>query len=155
MKEKERSKLYLERLLNHQAETRNRKFYAIQRIDLLVISISGAGIYVIFETLKYSLEKNSCLNLTLLKFAGLLFVLSIISNFLSQWSGYNANKLDIKKTEFLIDIEKGEEVKDKSINNIQIKINQSNTYTKWLNFISTGIMIVGIVLLTLFYMIIF
>jgi hypothetical protein len=67
--------------------------YAGQRIDLLIISISGGGIYIILETLKYSLDKP--LNyIVLIKISGILFVASIISNLLSQLSGQEANDHD-------------------------------------------------------------
>ena len=52
-------------------------FYAIQRIDLLIIAISGTGIYVALETLKY-INDNSLVDSGLIKYAGvfLLFALT-------------------------------------------------------------------------------
>ena len=67
--------------------------YSVQRIDLLVIAISGAGIYVCFETFKYmktvSKDVGYCL-----KTALFLLLISIIVNFLSQMFGKTANEHD-------------------------------------------------------------
>jgi len=64
--------------------------YSTQRMDLLIITISSAGIYVALETLKYAHEKNIG-QIWLLKTAGLCFVISIIANFISQSTGQKAN----------------------------------------------------------------
>jgi len=68
-------------------------FYSLQRIDLLIISICGAGIYVCFETLKY-LTENDIEVSGVVKLASIFFVLGIILNFFSQIYGYSANEKD-------------------------------------------------------------
>ena len=67
--------------------------YALQRMDLLIISISGAGVYVCLEAIKYSSEKNYQ-NVWLIKIGGLLFVLGIVINFISQHTGKLSNKYE-------------------------------------------------------------
>ena len=69
-------------------------FYAIQRIDLLIITISGAGVYVILEMLKFSRE-NPLPHLLALKVSGCFFIAAIIINFYSQITGMNANEQDM------------------------------------------------------------
>jgi hypothetical protein len=69
--------------------------YSIQRIDLLIVSISGAGIYLSLETLKYSIEHHYCNNI-LLKICGAVFVSALIINFISQYTGERANDYEMK-----------------------------------------------------------
>lgn len=68
--------------------------YAIQRIDLLIISICGAGIYVTLETLKY-IKDNSMEGSSFVKIAGGFFLIAIIINFVSQFLGKKANEKEI------------------------------------------------------------
>jgi len=51
--------------------------YSIRRIDLLVNSISGAGIYICLETLKYLKENQIDLNL-LIKVSGGMFLFILV-----------------------------------------------------------------------------
>jgi hypothetical protein len=67
-------------------------FYSIQRIDLLIISICGAGIYVCLETIKYLItNKDLCTNTCFIKISAGLFLIGIMVNFASQHFGYKAN----------------------------------------------------------------
>ena len=59
-------------------------FYSNQRMDLLIITISGAGLYAVSEVCKYLLESKISVSF-FLKISSVLFVLSIITNFLSQY----------------------------------------------------------------------
>src|SRR3569833_544395 len=84
--------------------------YSIQRIDLLIVAISSGGIYIVLETLKYSLEHQLCYSL-LLKLCGVVFVGAIIANFISQITGQRANDHEIKfSDEKLDDNEAGAQV---------------------------------------------
>jgi hypothetical protein len=102
MESNEKDKSYLEDLRKHSETALNYSFYSMQRIDLLIISVSGAGIYLCLEILKYihdnKLSGHSCY----FKFIGLLFMLSIILNFISQWGSYYANIYDSKSTKQVI-----------------------------------------------------
>ena len=66
-------------------------FYAIQRMDLLLISVSFGGLYAAWEIFKFIQDKLHCVNYTLLLFACILFLVCIISNFLSQWCSFYAH----------------------------------------------------------------
>lgn len=86
-------------------------FYAMQRIDLLIISVSGAGIYACWDVLKYVKSEKLCACLENLKVSGVLFLLAIIINFVGQWASYKANTKDEYINRLKID-ELDEGVKD-------------------------------------------
>ncbi len=58
--------------------------YGDRRFDILALSISGAGIYICLESLKYSLDNKNIENICLLKTAILLFAIALLSNFFAQ-----------------------------------------------------------------------
>ncbi|MEQ9377924.1 MAG: hypothetical protein RIG68_22240 [Imperialibacter sp.] len=127
-------------------------FYAIQRIDLLIISICGAGIYVILETLKFS-KTNPLESLTLIKGAGALFVLSIVVNFISQFTGKSANEMDMKMCQAKLDA--GQKPNKKQAKEITKCDDLADIYTKWtnaLNLISMITMLVALISLILYFL---
>ncbi|WP_346862852.1 hypothetical protein [uncultured Draconibacterium sp.] len=67
--------------------------YSDRRIDLLLISISGGGIYVCMETIKY-LSTNTKEIHWLIWLAGIGFLITIITNFIGQFIGRAANHND-------------------------------------------------------------
>lgn len=83
--------------------------YSIQRMDLLVISISGAGIYICLESLKFLFEKGTCAcnckmhNPFGLKLSALFFTLSIIQNFISQWFATKAHFNKFQGADYVIE----------------------------------------------------
>lgn len=68
-------------------------FYSAQRIDTLIMTISGAGIYVSLESMKY-MNTNKIEIPTLLKAAGFGFVIAIFLNFISQYCSYKTHSND-------------------------------------------------------------
>jgi len=102
--------------------------YSIQRMDLLIISISGAGVYVILEVLKFGYDKHLS-NPTILKIAGVLFILSIILNFSSQLTGRRANHHDALFCDAHIDAD--ESPTDEQTETIKFHDSKSDRYTKW------------------------
>lgn len=89
---------------NRKQESSNGIDYSIERIDLLIVSISGAGIYVCLETLKY-INDNNMTPSSLVKIGGGLFLGAIILNFISQHFGRKANEHDYNWCEYNLDIE--------------------------------------------------
>lgn len=79
-------------------------FYSHQRMDILMISISGGGIYVCLEAIKFLNEKGFCIN-WLVKASALLFVLAIISNFISQMMSAYVYSCDYQSTEIEVTCE--------------------------------------------------
>jgi hypothetical protein len=67
--------------------------YSVQRIDLLIISISGGGIYVALKTLEF-IKEHQMYNPIIIKIAGLLFVAAIVLNFSGQYCGLKLHEFD-------------------------------------------------------------
>jgi hypothetical protein len=149
MKKKNRNKY--NNWLNHLNNTKDRTNYSIRRMDLLVIAISGAGIYIIFETLReFKTGKIEIENSTILIWSGVILLLGIISNFISQVTGYHGNNNEEKYiVEELKKIEgkKHDACLQKEYDN---KVNQFNFWTDLLNVVSIVFMLVGVFLLAIF-----
>ena len=71
--------------------------YSIQRIDLLIVSVSGAGVYFCLEALKFMYENEIAIG-TYIKSSAGLFITAIILNFISQFFSFYANLYDYKYT---------------------------------------------------------
>ena len=90
---KKKDELEYSKWVNHINRSKDKVFYAIRRMDLLIISICGAGIYVIFQTFKAVSAKEIIVDsLGTIKVSGILFLVAISSNFISQLTGKEANK---------------------------------------------------------------
>jgi hypothetical protein len=135
----------------HFNNTRERTNYSIRRMDLLIISICGAGIYIIFETLReFKTGMVEIDNSTLLLSCGLCFLVAIISNFISQKTGYYSN--DNEEKFISLELKK---IQGKSIDNCEqkgynIKVEKFNKVTNVLNITSIFFMLAGLVLLSIF-----
>lgn len=130
-------------------------FYSIQRIDLLIISICGAGIYVCLETIKYlSTNKQECG--FLIKFSAFMFLMGIILNFFSQQFGFKANEQDYLMCETLI--EGGENICDSEkllANKYDNKAECFSSLTAWFNYISMAFMFLGLITIFIYFIITF
>jgi hypothetical protein len=127
--------------------------YSIQRMDLLIISISGAGVYVILEVLKFGYDKNLN-NPSVLKIAGVLFIISIIFNLSSQLTGRRANHHDVLFCDAHIDA--NEIPTDEQSEKISHHDSKSDTYTKWthrLDKSSVIIMSTGLIFVIAYFII--
>jgi hypothetical protein len=146
----EEEKTYLLKLTTYSENTLKIVDYSMQRIDLLIISVSGAGIYICLQILQFIHEKALKVNTLSLKFTGCLFVASIIVNFIGQWCSYKANNYQYEITESKIyDIEN----KVDRSNNRSALVCYSSIYNKInniSNIISTSSMLVGLVLIIVF-----
>ena len=128
-------------------------FYSIQRIDLLIVSICSAGIYVILETVKFLVERNSDVSWHL-KIAGIAFISGIIVNFLSQICGYKANEQDYLMCELECDDQKV--TKDRSqIDKHDRRADMFSNLTSKLNYISMGLLAIGLISLLTYFLITF
>lgn len=130
-------------------------FYSIQRIDLLIISISGAGIYVCLETLKFLTESQKEINL-IIKISAVFFLFAIIVNFLSQIFGYKANENDylMCQTEIESDSKPNESQKIE-IENFDKNSDHYSKLTNWFNYASMLLMFVGLIMLMTYFVFIF
>ena len=142
---------YFEGIVKQSVENRN---YSVHKIDTLIITISGASIYVILEIFKYSLQ-NELKDLFYLKFSGFSFVFSIIINLISQYTGKLANHYStiwgyrsIDQLFYMSDTkEKVDEVEKKS--------DKLSLTTEWCNWISLGLLSIGLITLIIFFIITF
>jgi hypothetical protein len=152
--------LHIQRLRSHEERTLAKKTYSIQKFDLLVVTLSGAGIYTIFEMLKFLKTtdpfKGQNIETTVLEWSGGLFVASVIVNFLSHWSGFKANALEARciMKEFKLE-SKNLNKKDRQnlqsdIEKLDGNITAYNTITTIFNVIATVTVLLGIVLLLKF-----
>ena len=130
-------------------------FYSIQRIDLLIVSISGAGIYVCLESIKYFSDKCQDINL-LIRISGGLFLFAIITNFLSQIFGYITNKQDFLMCQTEIDAGKNISKSEQSqIDKYDKSSEKYSNLTDWFNYVSMGFMFLGLILIMTFFLFIF
>ena len=135
----------------HLNNTRERTNYSIKRMDILVISICGGGIYIIFETLREFKTGGIKIEFpVLLILTGVSLLLAIMTNFISQITGYVANDteekfiyLELKK----IDGKKIDKCEQDAYNK---KVTKFNLLTDIFNISSITLMFIGLVLLAIF-----
>ena len=152
MSDKSKDDFKLERWIRHEERSLGNKWYAIGRIDLLIISISGGGLYIVFETFKFVKEQKLCVSLDLLKWGAIFFTAAIIVNFISQVVGFYANKFEAVYANKKIKKETGEEVDDLTFATIDVKIDFLNQSLNISNGVSVISMFVGIILIAIFYL---
>lgn len=136
--------------------------YSQKRMDILIISLGSGTLYVIFETLKglQGIETDS----TILEFpyvllsSGIFIGLSIISNFISQFTSTVANKNEKLFIEFTIcEIEDGtlesdDICKQKQADKRSVMYNNATTIFNLTSIVS---LCMGIILLGVFYFLTF
>jgi len=144
---------YIQDLEKYADHLRKAKEYSIQRIDLLIISISGAGVYTCTEILKY-IDGNKVLSMyegiisNPFKVTGALFILTIILNFISQWSAYTGSNLILNATKKDIHDLKADtkEYKD-DIEKLEKWGNKLNGVTKIMNNGSIILLLISLIML--------
>lgn len=121
-------------------------FYSVQRMDLLIITISGAGLYAISEVIKFFLQQKLQIP-CLIKIAAVLFVISIITNFLSQYYSSKTHYKDYCSILLQLEEDKTEE-QIKYLSKLKVEIETNNKSTYQLNVLSMVFMIAGLIALT-------
>ncbi|WPO77198.1 hypothetical protein [Flavobacterium sp. KACC 22761] len=150
----------MDKIIERKKQSWDGMFYSIQRIDLLIVSFCGAGIYVCLETIKFLAEKKLPCDI-LVKISGGVFLLGIILNFLSQHFGFRANEQDYLMCDALIDAnaKKIKKCKKKKLQNEAHQYDQlSEKYsnrTKFLNYASMVAMILGLTFILIYFVITF
>lgn len=135
----------------HLNNTKERTNYSIRRIDLLIISISGGGIYVIFETLREFKTGNVQIeNPNILLVSGLALLFAIILNLFSQYTGYYSNNYEERYINLELSKIEGNKIDECEQENIDKKVNFYNKLTDFFNTSSLLLMILGIILLAWF-----
>ena len=151
----DKKKVELERWIKHREQAYTHSFYSSQRFDLLIISISGAGIYIVFETMRFIKENCFDYSLFCLIGAGIVFTLAIMLNFGSQLTAQKANSDEVEWTDLTIDDIMGENSDQSKIDNLDLSSTKYDKATSWLNYFSAGFMASGVILLLIFYVFIF
>jgi hypothetical protein len=122
--------------------------YGTQRIDLLIISVSGAGIYLCLETVKFYLAKNEQINCSI-KISAAFFLISIFFNILSQYLSINSSD---NYYEYYCELL--EEHPDlKKVNIYKKKATENATSTEILNYLSGATLTIGAIILFIFFII--
>ena len=130
-------------------------FYSIQRIDLLIVSICGAGIYVGLETIKY-LSENKMDSSLWVKFSSALFLIGIITNFLSQIFGFKANEQDyLMCQEKIVCNDNPNESEKEAIDKFDKSADRFSKLTNKFNYISMGLMFIGLILMMYYFLVFF
>ena len=121
-------------------------FYSNQRMDLLMITICGAGLYAISEVCKYLLQHHihvSCF----LKISAILLVISIITNFLSQYYSSKAHYKDYCSIILQLEENRTPE-QDNALIRYDKESEQDDKTTRQLNSLSMVFMFAGLLFLT-------
>ena len=152
MSEDKKLEFQANRWANNKERSLRNKWYAIGRIDLLIISISGAGIYSCFEIIKFMYSNKIESEFLMLKIAGALFVFSILLNFISQFaSEYSNDKNAIYNNKKFNDLTSDDkQTEEKTYNTLECKMDLSDNVVKYSNRISSFTMLVGVALVTTF-----
>tara|TARA_R110000744_G_scaffold253634_2_gene369203 strand:+ start:4216 stop:4653 length:438 start_codon:yes stop_codon:yes gene_type:complete len=130
-------------------------FYSIQRIDLLIVSISGAGIYVCLESIKYLSDSEIQVHFSV-KVSGLFFLLAITINFFSQIYGKKSNEQDYLMCDAKLDA--GDNIsksKKAAIDEYDKKAECYTKITNKLNLASMYLMFGGLLSIMIYFLFIF
>jgi len=151
MSDENRTEYQVQRWQKNKERALTNKWYAIARIDLLIVSISGGGIYIIFELIKYFYQAHLTMSTTPIKYAALFFTFAIITNFVSQFFGSSANNLNAKFSNIEFKHAIGEQEKDMcDLKILQDKIDTADKWVNIFNVMSVCAMFVGIIILVVY-----
>jgi len=139
---------YLEKLEKHKDDVSSAAKYSSDRFDILIISLSSTSLILSVGFVETLIGSTSG-NILFLKLAWIAFSFSIISNLISQVTGYLTNIYEIKISTNLIRKERDIEMKGKQTRLYSISSILNDT-TISLNILSLGTLILGIILITKF-----
>lgn len=147
---------YISELEGYVKVLRSNKEYSNQRLDVLTVTVCGAGIYTSFELMKFivgssilKVEQIACLNIHF-KITGLLFTIAIIINFLSQWTAYQTATSGIESNKMAVLHAKNLKVDLEKMKDYQTKSDQYNKVTGITNLISIAVMISALLCMMIF-----
>ena len=131
--------------------------YSSKRIDVLIIILSGGGIYTCLEVFKYLIDNNFSINFVII-ISSIFFVISIISNLISQFCAEKSNFFDSKMYDTYVqkfDTHKDEKLLDSDIDDYDKKSTTFNNWTIYLNYTSLLTLILALVCVVISFFIIF
>lgn len=137
----------IERLEKHVEKADKASEYSIVRFDLLVISLSTGALLL---SINYTRGITDHSHIGYLKFSWLVFVVCIVSNLLSQVTGYFANTRDISATRNIIREKKNKPLKGNQ-ELLEVWCKRFKMTTLWLNLLSLITFICGIISLIVYF----
>lgn len=148
----EARKKYLDKYIHRKQLSLDNLNYGLHRLDLLIISISGAGIYACLETSKFLIEQKKDLIIAI-EIPAFLFIIAIIANLISQFTGVRSNKFDYSMCNKQIDCNGKLPVglSKTEIDKLDKKSQRFDDITNYLNLASLALLIVGLIFLTNLY----
>lgn len=140
---------YIGKLDKHIEDTRSSSNYAIERFDILIISISTAALGFSLAFLKDIVKHGALVNKQLLLTIWILFGIAIVINLLSQKTSFYSCEYAIKISENKSRRARGKDEKwdEKKIKYWNLILNRT---TIVFNFISLGTLIGGLVCVIIF-----
>ena len=139
---------YLEKLEKHKEDSRSASRYSSDRFDILIISLSTTSLILSVGFID-KITNHIGIDLLFLKLSWIAFACSIISNLLSQVTGYMTNKYEIKVTTNLIREERGKAMKGNQ-DRLCVISNILDDTTISLNILSLTTLVLGIISITNF-----
>jgi hypothetical protein len=140
---------YIAILEKHLDSTKESVRYSSDRFDILIISLSTSALVLSIGFLKDIIKNFSSIDIICLKTSWFLFVVALLSNLISQVSGYFANRYEIKVTTSLIAQERGNSP-DADFSKNEKLCKRLNYITQYLNLVSLLSFIFGVIFLVRF-----
>lgn len=124
--------------------------YSLERFDILIISLSTSALILSIGFVKNIIPEIHKIDTSLLRTSWLLFVIALISNLISQVTGYYANEKAIKIAKSKIKKERGKSIKGDN-DKLEKRKSLFDKLTIGLNGFSLLILIIGIIVLVIFF----
>jgi hypothetical protein len=140
---------YIKNLQIHKENTSSNLKYSSDRFDILIITLSSGGIVFSMGFVKDIISPKVEIDFLLLKIAWIFFGSSIVSNLISQVTGYFANLYENRITKNIIRHERGKPIIGDQEENIRIR-KFINLLTYLLNGTSFLLFIAAVILLIVF-----
>lgn len=147
--------VYLRWMEEYHKESKRRESYSVARIDLMVVSISGAGLYICFESIRFILQHSATIPQLQaaahwpLTAVGALFAVAIMANFASQHFGFQCNKAAALWARYAYRQENENTTYDEA-SPLEKKRDRFGRWTDWMNIASTVLMVIGVIGLIVF-----
>lgn len=138
---------YIERIRKYIDEAKEAIKYSIVRFDLLIISLSTGALIL---SIGYTKGAVNLVQLPLIKTAWLVLVGCLVSNLISQVTGYYSNSYDVRVCENLVRKKKNKELKGNQ-DKYEKFCRRFKTTTLILNGISLVAFMGGLICLILFF----
>jgi hypothetical protein len=146
----DKNERYVSKMEKHIEKASEAMKYSSDRFDILIISLATGALVLSVGSSSGLLSKIPKLDTSFLKFAWLMMVCSILSNLISQISGYFANEKDIQVSNNLIRLKRGKQMTGNQ-DNLKRWCSTFNRATLVLNGLSMVLLIVGMIFLVTFY----